>query len=282
MIQRRQIRVLVTYNKTSYFIDKGVQRGITYDAFRLFETDLNARRKTGNLPIHVVFLPVSRDELADALAKGRGDIVAAGITVTESRLKIADFSEPLVDDVKEVVVTGPGAPAIATLDDLAGQTVHVRAPSLYQEHLHGTERADGAARQETDRRQAAGRRSRGRRHPPDDARRARQDHDRQRLPGDVLEAVALGSHHPRRRGDQGRRTDRVRHAKGQPAAQGGARSLRENSPQGHDHGQRALHEIPEEHEIREGCDIGQGTGKVPDHARAVSRSTAISTGSTGC
>ena len=39
--------------------------------------------KTGNLPIHVVFLPVSRDELADALAKGRGDIVAAGITVTE-------------------------------------------------------------------------------------------------------------------------------------------------------------------------------------------------------
>jgi membrane-bound lytic murein transglycosylase MltF len=135
MIQRRQIRVLVTYNKTGYFIDKGVQRGITYDAFRLFETDLNARRKTGNLPIHVVFLPVSRDELADALTKGRGDIVAAGITVTESRLKLADFSEPLANDVKEVVVTGPGAPAIATLDDLAGQTVHVRAPSLYQEHL---------------------------------------------------------------------------------------------------------------------------------------------------
>jgi membrane-bound lytic murein transglycosylase MltF len=135
MIERRQIRVLVTYNKTSYFIDKGVQRGVAYDAFRLFEDDLNKRLKTGNLRIHVVFLPVGRDELADALASGRGDIVAAGITVTESRLKIADFSEPLVSNVKEVVVTGPGAPAIATLDDLAGQTVHVRGQSLYQENL---------------------------------------------------------------------------------------------------------------------------------------------------
>jgi membrane-bound lytic murein transglycosylase MltF len=132
MLERRQIRVLVTYNKTSYFIDKGVQRGITYDAFRLFENELNARRKAGSLPVHVVFLPVGRDDLADALANGRGDIVAAGITVTESRLKLVDFSVPLADNVKEVVVTGPGAPAIATLDDLAGQTVHVRAPSLCQ------------------------------------------------------------------------------------------------------------------------------------------------------
>jgi membrane-bound lytic murein transglycosylase MltF len=135
MIERRQIRVLVTYNKTSYFIDKGVQRGVAYDAFRLFEEDLNKRLKTGNLRIHVVFLPVGRDELADALTSGRGDIVAAGITVTESRLKLADFSEPLVGNVKEVIVTGPGAPAIATIDDLAGQTVHVRAQSLYQENL---------------------------------------------------------------------------------------------------------------------------------------------------
>jgi membrane-bound lytic murein transglycosylase MltF len=135
MLERRQIRVLVTYNKTSYFIDKGVQRGITYDAFRLFEAELNKRRKARSLPVHVVFLPVGRDDLADALANGRGDIVAASITVTESRLKLVDFSEPLADNVKEVVVTGPGAPTIATLDDLAGQTVHVRAPSLYQEHL---------------------------------------------------------------------------------------------------------------------------------------------------
>ena len=135
MIKRRQIRVLTTYNKTGYFIDDGVQRGVTYDAFRLFEDKLNARLKTGNLRVEVVFLPVGRDDLQDALLKGRGDIVAANITVTEARLAIADFSLPVSDVVKEVVVTGPGAPPITTLDDLAGQVVSVRSPSLYEVHL---------------------------------------------------------------------------------------------------------------------------------------------------
>ncbi len=135
MIKRRQIRVLTTYNKTGYFIDKGVQRGTTYDAFTAFEEQLNKKLKTGNLRVHVVFLPVGRDELADALLKGRGDIVAANITISEARLQQADFAEPVADNVKEVVVTGPGAPAITTLDDLAGQTVHIRTGSLYKEHL---------------------------------------------------------------------------------------------------------------------------------------------------
>jgi hypothetical protein len=40
MISRRTIRVLTTYSKTFYFLDKATQRGATYDAFRLFEEDL--------------------------------------------------------------------------------------------------------------------------------------------------------------------------------------------------------------------------------------------------
>jgi len=37
--------------------------------------------------------------------------------------------------VKELIVTGPGAPPIAAVDDLAGQTVYVRQISAYREHL---------------------------------------------------------------------------------------------------------------------------------------------------
>ena len=37
--------------------------------------------------------------------------------------------------MSEVVVTGPGAPPITTLDDLAGQEVFVREQSLYGESL---------------------------------------------------------------------------------------------------------------------------------------------------
>src|SRR5262249_34480852 len=46
-----------------------------------------------------------------------------------------DFVEPTSTNVKEVVVTGPGAPAIASVDDLSGKTVHVREHSVYRESL---------------------------------------------------------------------------------------------------------------------------------------------------
>jgi membrane-bound lytic murein transglycosylase MltF len=135
MIKRRMIRVLTPYSKTHYFIDRAVQRGVTHDALKLFEDELNTRRKTGNLRIHVVFVPTSRDKLQAALLEGRGDIIAANITQTPERERLADFAMPTYTNVKELVVTGPGARPITTTDDLAGQTVHVRQVSAYRESL---------------------------------------------------------------------------------------------------------------------------------------------------
>ena len=63
MIKRRAIRVGVTFNRTHYFIDKGQERGVTYEALKLFEDDLNKQLKTGHLKVHVVILPMSRDVL---------------------------------------------------------------------------------------------------------------------------------------------------------------------------------------------------------------------------
>ncbi len=135
MIKRRMIRVLLPYSKTHYFIDKGVQRGAAYDGLRKFEDDLNAKLKTGNLRIHVVFVPTSRDKLQEGLLNGLGDIVAANVTITPGREDLADFTTPTITNVKELVVTGPGAPAISTVDDLAGATVGVRKGSLYRQNL---------------------------------------------------------------------------------------------------------------------------------------------------
>src|SRR6185503_7748847 len=39
MIKRRMIRVAVTFNRTHYFIDKGEERGLTYESLKLFEND---------------------------------------------------------------------------------------------------------------------------------------------------------------------------------------------------------------------------------------------------
>ena len=135
MIQRRYIRVATTYNKTHYFIDKGVQRGTVYEAMKLFEDELNEKLKTKNIRVHAVFVPMSREELLPAVAEGRADIAAAALTVTPGRQKLVDFSEPTRTNVDEIVVTGPGAPNIASLDDLAGREVFVRKSSSYYEHL---------------------------------------------------------------------------------------------------------------------------------------------------
>ena len=52
MIKRGRIRVLTVYSKTFYFVNKGTQRGLTYDIFRQFEEELNKRlAKEQKLPM---------------------------------------------------------------------------------------------------------------------------------------------------------------------------------------------------------------------------------------
>jgi len=135
MVKRRAIRVGVTFNRTHYFVDKGQERGLTYEALKSFEDDLNTDLKTGNLKVHVVIVPMSRDLLAPSLLKGRVDMIAAMVTVRPELEKLAAFSEPTRTNVSQLVVTGPGAPSIATVDDLAGQAVFVRKASAYYDTL---------------------------------------------------------------------------------------------------------------------------------------------------
>jgi membrane-bound lytic murein transglycosylase MltF len=136
MIARRYIRVLVPYSRTLYFVDLGgTQRGMSYDFMRAFEDDFNSRLGRGDLRVHVVFIPVSRAHLLPLLLAGEGDIAAANLTITPERSNMVDFAAPAAHDVKELIVTGPGAPALATLDDLAGKEVYVSRATSYYENL---------------------------------------------------------------------------------------------------------------------------------------------------
>jgi len=137
ILKRRTLRVLVVPNKTNYFVEKGVQRGITYDAFRLFEEETNRKLRTRALKFHVMFIPVGREELLPALAKGRGDVAAANLTVTGARDRLVDFTVPLLEDVSEIVLSSPRAAPLAAAEDLSGREVFVRRSSSYWEHLEG-------------------------------------------------------------------------------------------------------------------------------------------------
>ncbi len=135
LIERRVIRVLTVFAKGIYFLDGADQRGVTYELVKMFEEELNETLDTGNLKVHVVVIPVTRDRLIPSLIDGRGDIAAANLTVTPERLEVVDFSNPFLTGVDEIVVSGPTAPPVTRLEDLAGQTIHVRPSSSYYTSL---------------------------------------------------------------------------------------------------------------------------------------------------
>jgi membrane-bound lytic murein transglycosylase MltF len=135
MIERRQIRVLVPYSKTFYFLDKAAQRGLSYELMQEFDKAVNAKHKLTKLRVVVVFYPTSRDQLIPQLNAGRGDVIAANMTVTPERSKLVDFTTPLATDVKEIVVTSADAPPIASLDDLSGKEIFVQRTSSYYSSL---------------------------------------------------------------------------------------------------------------------------------------------------
>jgi membrane-bound lytic murein transglycosylase MltF len=136
MRERRRIRMLVPFSKTFFFVDRGGQHfGMTYEIGKAFEDWLNKKYKTKALRIDVVFLPVARDRLLGGLVDGTGDIAAGNLTITPEREKLVEFGNPFAADVAEVIVTGPQAPPLAALEDLAGQELFVRLSSSYFEHL---------------------------------------------------------------------------------------------------------------------------------------------------
>jgi membrane-bound lytic murein transglycosylase MltF len=135
MVERRMVRVLTTYSKTQYFIDRGTPRGTAYDQGKLLEEALNRKFAAGNLKVNVQFVPLSRNELLPALLEGKGDIVMADLTVTPERSKTVDFVDPWIAGVEEIVVTSPNGPAIASVDDLSGKDVFVRESSSYYASL---------------------------------------------------------------------------------------------------------------------------------------------------
>lgn len=148
MLAVRRIRILVPFSRTLYYVDKGRERGITADLAREFERHINKKyaKQLGKRPVTVILIPTTRDRLLSGLSEGRGDIAAGNITVTEARLKLMDFATTTDGrPINEVIVAGPKAPAVATLEDLAGRTLHVQpATSYYESALALNERLKNA------------------------------------------------------------------------------------------------------------------------------------------
>ena len=135
MKKRHEIRVLVVPSHCRIFYDRGIPHGIFYEAFNEFQRFANQKLRTGNLKMNLTFIPVRFEQLEAALLEGVGDVVGYGVIVTPEREKLVLFTSPIDRDVKQVLVTGPKAPAITNLEELSGKEVYVNPLTVYYDTL---------------------------------------------------------------------------------------------------------------------------------------------------
>jgi len=136
LVTRRVVRIGVAFNRTFYFVDRGKPRGIVYEYSQKMQERFNQQYRTDNSnKIHVICLPLPREMLLPALVDGKVDLVAAQVPVTPELQQHVAFSDPTRVNVKQILVTAPGAPPIRTIEDLAGKEVFARELGGYAQSV---------------------------------------------------------------------------------------------------------------------------------------------------
>ncbi len=134
ILKRGTLRVLTVNNRSGFFYDKGRPRGGNVELLEEFEIIINKKLKAGPKKLKVVYLPMPPGQLLGALNDGIGDIACTGIIITPEREKLVDFTVPLFNDVKLVVVTSKTAPAISSVDDLSGKDVYINTATVAKQN----------------------------------------------------------------------------------------------------------------------------------------------------
>jgi len=134
-LQEGKLTVLFDNSLSSYFIFRGHPLGYEYEMLQLFasenDLDLNIR------VIHQV------DQILDSLLAGKGDLVAANLSISQERLQKVNFSKPLFRTRQILVQRLPEDRSKLNQDqieqslirdrlDLAGKSVMVRKNSSYE------------------------------------------------------------------------------------------------------------------------------------------------------
>jgi membrane-bound lytic murein transglycosylase MltF len=130
--KRRILRVLAAPDKLGFYFDGTVIHGALYEFCQEFERFLNHKLETRNLAIHLFFVPMGRDMLLPRLSEGYGDLVATLVVTTDRTQFAVDFTDPVYEDARAVIVSGPGI-QLSRLEDLSGHEVYYfRNTSLFE------------------------------------------------------------------------------------------------------------------------------------------------------
>ncbi|PRY89193.1 transglycosylase SLT domain-containing protein [Mongoliibacter ruber] len=134
IVKRGYIRAIVDNSSTSYYIYRGRRMGYEFEMLRNFASNLGVR-------LHLI-VKSDIDEAFYLLNKGKADIIAMNLEVTEERQKFAQFTEPL-GQMGTVLVQRKQPSKIDSVEKLENKVIHIRKDAVYKAQLCELQKAHG-------------------------------------------------------------------------------------------------------------------------------------------
>ena len=119
--KRQRLRMITRNSAATYYLYRGEPFGFEYELLHRFAQQQGMRLE--------IVIPDDNNSLIPWLNEGRGDVVAAMLSITPGRERRAAFTRPYFHD-QEVVVTRSGDD-LKDIQDLTGRTVFIRKSSSY-------------------------------------------------------------------------------------------------------------------------------------------------------
>lgn len=132
----RQIRVLINESRHSSALVRGKVVGLEYQRLQAFMAFLNEGLAEGQR-IQLRLIPLPKDQLALALARGEGDLLLPGELLPLRAGLPLRASAPLEQAVPLVIVHHRNGRKLRSLQDLAGRSLALTNGSIARERLQG-------------------------------------------------------------------------------------------------------------------------------------------------
>lgn len=121
----RKLKVIMVNNANVYYSYRGQSMGFEYDLVNKFADYLG---------VGLEILTPGWDKMFEVLNNGEGDLIAAGLTITEPRKKIVDFSDCYLNVQQQAIVHKKNR-TIKKISDMLGKKIHIRSGTSYQQRL---------------------------------------------------------------------------------------------------------------------------------------------------
>lgn len=128
-VEKEKIVAITDYNSTNYFVYRGQLMGYQYELLQELSDHLGKRLE--------VIVDNNLNEKFDKILRGDVDLIAANVTITSDRKKLADFTIPH-GTTRQMLVqrkNGTSGKVVRNQLDLAGKIIHVQEHSAYEERL---------------------------------------------------------------------------------------------------------------------------------------------------